>query len=171
MTLAQSLQRAPISSMSPRPRIQQLAEHPDWLPIVADWIYHQWWTAVEGASVVTLSDLLRSHLTLDQMPLTLVASINSRPVGTATLLAHDVGTERWPDLSPWFAALYVIPEYRHRGVGASLVHAAVSKAAALGVRVLHLSTIGREGFYAHLGWQVMHTGEGSVVMSKVVGKS
>ena len=81
-----------------QPRIVQLAECPGWLPIVADWIYRQWWTTVEGASTATLSDLLRAHLVLDQIPLTLVASLDAQPVGTATLLVHDVGTE--PDKSP-----------------------------------------------------------------------
>lgn len=74
-----------------------------------------------GGSVGTLADLLRAHLVRDQIPLTLVASLNRCPVGTATLLAHDVETEEWPDLTPWLAAVYVMPEYRRRGVGAALI--------------------------------------------------
>jgi predicted N-acetyltransferase YhbS len=154
-----------------QPRIEQLAERPDLLPIVAAWIYNEWWTSVDGASVDTLLDLLRAHLILDQIPLTLVASVDSRPIGAATLLARDVGTEQWPDLSPWLAALYVVPECRHRGIGGALVNATVSKAAALGVGVLHLLTIEREEFYSHLGWQVIHRSEEKVVMSKLAGGS
>lgn len=148
-----------------QPRIEQLAERPDWLPIVAGWIYNEWWTSVDGASVETLSDLLRAHLVLDQMPLTLIASVDSRPIGTATLMAHDVGTEQWPDLSPWLAALYVVPEYRRRGIGGALVNATESKATALGMRQLHLLTVGREKFYTHLGWQVTDRSDEQVVMS------
>jgi hypothetical protein len=70
------------------------------LPIVAAWIYNEWWTAVDGANLATVTDLLRAHLVDDQLPLTLVASLEHRPVGTATLLAHDVDTEQWPELSP-----------------------------------------------------------------------
>jgi len=68
------------------------------------------------SGVGKLTDPLRAHLIRDRMPLTLVASSELCPVGTATLLAHDVGTEQWPELSPWLAAVYVAPEYRHRGI-------------------------------------------------------
>jgi predicted N-acetyltransferase YhbS len=151
-------------------RIEQLAERPEWLPVIADWIYNEWWTSVDGATVDTLSDLLRAHLILDQIPLTLIASLNSRPVGTVTLLAHDVGTEQWSSLSPWLAGLYVLPEYRSRGIGGALVNTVVAKAAALGEERLHLLTIGREQFYTDLGWQVVDRNEEQVVMSKAMAQ-
>jgi len=153
------------------PRIEQLAERPDWLPVVAEWIYGQWWTTVEGASVATLSNLLQGHRVLDRIPLTLIASWDSRPIGTATLLAHDIGSERWPDLSPWLAALYVVPEFRRRGVGAALVNATASKAAALGAEMLYLNTVDREQFYSDLGWQVIDRHERKVVMSRSLSTS
>jgi len=136
-----------------QPQIEQLSERPDLLPTIAFWIYSEWWTEVEGA-------------TADQIPVTLVASLECSPVGTATLLAHDVETEEWPDLSPWLAAVYVMPEYRRRGVGAALINAIVEKAASLGVGVLYLSTVEREEFYAGLGWQVLHRIEDKVVMTR-----
>jgi GNAT superfamily N-acetyltransferase len=160
---------ASVSSIIVQPRIEQLAERPDLLSVVADWIYHQWWTSVDGASVEKLSQLLRAHLVLDQIPLTLVASLDSRPVGTATLLTHDVGTEEWPDLSPWLSALYVVPQYREHGIGTALVNATLSKATALGVGVLHLLTTEREEFYANLGWHPGHRSGRKVVMSKLAG--
>jgi len=147
-------------------RIEQLAERPDLLPVVADWIYREWWTSVAGASADEVGDLLRCHLIPDRMPLTLVASLGDHPIGTATLLEHDIGTERWPDLSPWLAALYVVPEFRHRGTGATLVGAIVAKAIALGVGTLYLVTVDGEGFYSRLGWQVLSREEGKVVMAK-----
>ncbi|MBV8805563.1 MAG: GNAT family N-acetyltransferase, partial [Sinobacteraceae bacterium] len=73
------------------------------------------------------------------------------------------------DLSPWLAALYVIPDCRCRGVGGALVNATVSKARALGVRVLYLYTADREDFYAHLGWKVVDRSDWKVVMSKSTG--
>ena len=59
-----------------------------------------------------------------------------------------------------------MPEHRRRGVGATLVNAVVEKAAALGVRILYLSTVDREEFYTSLGWQVIHKTEDKIVMSK-----
>lgn len=95
--------------------------------MIAAWIYDEWWQDVEGSSLITLTDLLRTHLAPEHIPLTLIASLDTAPVGTATLLAHDVGTEQWPHLSPWLAALYVVPDYRHRSIGASLVNAIVCR--------------------------------------------
>jgi predicted N-acetyltransferase YhbS len=160
-----------MSLTTAQPRIEQLAERPDLLPTVASWIYNEWWTEVDGANEGKLTGLLRAHLIKDQMPLTLVASLERCPVGTAMLLAHDVDTEQWPELSPWLAAVYVVPEYRNRGIGAALVNAIVAQATALGVGALYLLTVGREEFYARLGWQVVDRGEDKIVMSKFTGRS
>ncbi len=147
-------------------QIEQLAARPELLTTVATWIYNEWWTTVTGASIEHLVARMRDHLIHDQIPLTLFASWEGRPVGTATLLDHDVGTEEWPELSPWLAAVYVVPEFRHRGVGGALVNAAVATANTLGVPVLHLMTIGREEFYARLGWQVLDRKGERVVLSR-----
>lgn len=81
------------------PQIEQLADRPELLPTVAGWIYNEWWTKVEGASVRTVADLLRGNLVRGRIPMTLVASLDRSPVGTATVLAHDAGTEEWPHLT------------------------------------------------------------------------
>jgi predicted N-acetyltransferase YhbS len=146
-------------------RIEQLANRIELLPVVAGWLYYEWWQDVEDASLGTLTDLLRAHLVPDQIPMTLVALLGEQPVGTATLLAHDVGTEQWPQLSPWMAAVYVAPAYRRRGIGARLVNETVASARAMGTDVLYLLTTEREDFYALLGWQVLDRAQESVVMS------
>jgi len=146
-------------------RIEQLANRSDLLLVVAGWLYYEWWQDVEDASPSTLADLLRAHLVPDRIPMTLVASLGEQPVGTATLLAHDVGTERWPRLSPWMAAVYVAPAYRCRRIGARLVNETVARARAMGTDGLYLLTSEREDFYAQLGWQVLDRAQQSVVMS------
>ena len=138
-------------------QIEQLSQRPDLLPVIAGWVYNEWWRQVEGTSVDTVTDLLRANLVANRIPMTLVASVDHAPVGTATLLAHDAGTEEWPQLSPWLAAVYVTPECRRRGVGASLVNAIVAHAASLGVSVLYLWTVERVQFYADLGWNMIET--------------
>jgi len=148
--------------------VEQLARRPDLLPTVARWIYEEWWEGTEGASLGTLTDLLRPHLMPGQIPMTLVALLGPRPVGTATLLAHDVGTEQWPDLSPWMAAVYVVPERRREGIGTRLVNEVVVEARGLGTEVLYLLTTEREDLYARLGWQVFDRTVESVVMSQGV---
>src|SRR6266849_1763119 len=160
--------RLPMSHMTAPPRIEQLAKRTELLPVIAAWIYDEWWQDIPGSSPSDLTDLLRTHLVPDHLPLTLVASLNTLPVGTATLLAHDVGTEQWPDLTPWLAAVYVVPEHRRRGIGASLVNAIVSEAAAAVMDVLYLLTTEREEFYTQLGWEVFDRAGEATVMSRVV---
>ncbi len=150
-------------------RIEQLAKRADLLPVVAAWIYDEWWQDVEGAGVAKLTDLLRPHLVPDQIPLSLVALLDALPVGTASLLAHDVGTEQWPQLSPWLAAVYVVPEYRHRGIGGALVNEMAAQAGAMGIEVLYLLTNEREDFYSQLGWEVFDRTD-STVMSRSLGR-
>jgi predicted N-acetyltransferase YhbS len=152
-------------------RIEQLAQYPDFLPIVASWIYKEWWTGIAEETVESLTGKLVAHLTHDRIPLTLVALLERCPVGTVTLLDHDVGTEQWPERSPWLAALYVVPEYRRRGIGAGLVNAAAANAMALGVETLYLATVEREAFYARLGWEITDRVTAQVVMSKRVGRN
>ncbi len=151
--------------------VEQLARRPDLLSTVARWLYEEWWEGKEGASLDTLSIRLRPHLAPDQIPMTLLALLGPRcPVGTATLLQHDVGTEQWPSLSPWLAAVYVVPERRRKGVGTHLVDAAVAEARGLGTEVLYLLTTDSEDFYARLGWQVFDRTSESVLMSQSLAR-
>jgi len=152
-----------------RTRIEQLGQRPDLLPTVAAWIYKEWWSGIAEETLESHTGKLGAHLTHDRIPVTLVASLEHRPVGTVTLLDHDVGTEQWPERSPWLAALYVVPAYRQRGIGAVLVNAAAAKATALGVGTLYLATTGREEFYARLGWEITDRADELVVMSKHTG--
>lgn len=152
--------------MSGAVRIEPLAKRKELLPVVAAWIYNEWWQDIEGSSVSKVADLLRAHLVPDRIPITLVASLDVLPVGTATLLVRDIGTEQWPQLSPWLAAVYVVPEHRRRGIGSWLVNAIVTEAAAAGAETLYLLTTEREEFYAQLGWKVFDRSGEAIVMSR-----
>jgi N-acetylglutamate synthase-like GNAT family acetyltransferase len=62
------------------------------------------------------------------------------------------GTEAW---SPWLGSVFVAPQYRGWGVGAALVEAVVSDAAALGYPRIHLLTTEAEGWYTPKGWRIL----------------
>jgi predicted N-acetyltransferase YhbS len=146
-------------------RIEALAAHPGFVPTVAAWIYEEWWTQVAGATAATMTAMLRENLAKPPPPLTLVARDGTRPLGTVSLLAHDVGTHRWASLSPWLAALYVVPSARCLGIGAALLATACAESAAFGAQRLHLLTTNQEPFYARRGWQRLDRHEGAVVMA------
>jgi N-acetylglutamate synthase-like GNAT family acetyltransferase len=69
------------------------------------------------------------------------------------LLASDMDTRT--DLSPWLAGVFVLPEYRGRGVAKALTLQVMKRAAELEFENMYLYTPGAEGFYAKLGWKVL----------------
>lgn len=72
-------------------------------------------------------------------------------IGTVALKLNELD---FP-CSPWLAGLFVIPSFRHKGVGALLVRAAEHEAASLGVTRLYLYTPASRGFYERLGWSLI----------------
>jgi GNAT superfamily N-acetyltransferase len=54
-------------------------------------------------------------------------------VGMVSLKFHDMDTR--PDLDPWLGGLFVLPEWRNRGVGAMLMHRVMEEARRLNISV------------------------------------
>lgn len=77
---------------------------------------------------------------------------DDKPIGTACLSVMDLDTR--PDLSPWLASVYVVPEARRRGHAAQLVRTVERIAIARGHRTLWLFTWEAAPLYARLGWLV-----------------
>ena len=135
--------------------IVTLSDRPDLLTIVATWIYEQWWSHRSEHSVESVSKMLIERRTSDHIYESFVALDNSVHVGTATVLDHDVDTERRPDLTPWVAAVYVIPEARRQGIGEQLVSRAMRFAFSKGYKSVYLWTNDRRNWYEKLGWQLL----------------
>ncbi len=108
--------------------------------------------------------MLRERRTSDQIYETFVALLDSVPVGTATVLDHDVDTERRPDLTPWVAAVYVIPEARRQGIGEQLLSQATAFTQSRGFKTVYLWTTDRRNWYERLGWQLIEQFERSNVL-------
>ncbi len=132
--------------------IVTVVQRPDLLKTVASWIYEQWWSHDPNHNPETIAALLMQRSSTDHIFASFVALYDSKPVGTATLLDHDVGTERRPDLTPWVAAVYVIPSMRRKGIGRTLVSHATKYAESHGINTVYLWTTDRTSWYEHLGW-------------------
>jgi GNAT superfamily N-acetyltransferase len=87
------------------------------------------------------------------IPETFVAVEGNTPLGTASLVVHDLAERK--DLSPWLAAVYVAPEFRNQGIGSALVQAVMDEAQTLSIERLYLFTPDKMSFYGRLGWQVL----------------
>lgn len=127
--------------------IDHLCRHPEHLERVALWIHSAFWTRSDHG-VDFVIGLLEDARFPDRIPLSLLARAGGEPAGTVNLVACD-SRER-PDLTPWLAALYVLPEHRGKGIGAALVRELMVEAARLGFGEIYLETEIPE-FYARLG--------------------
>jgi len=149
--------------------IDYLANHPGFVPTLAEWHYAQWNRMVDHDSVERRLVELNDGATRLAIPTVLVALEGGELRGSATLAAYDMETR--PDLTPWMTNVYVTPEFRRRGIASALIRRVVQEAKALGVPELYLFTTGqwRESLYAGLGWSVMerpiYRGVERVIMS------
>ena len=101
-----------------------------------------WETVLAGAQDTAASR--------EPMPQTLVLLADGEPVGTASLTAHDL--DERPDLSPWLAGVFVVPEARGRGYAGMLVAGVEALAAFWAIPTLWLYTRRAERVYARAGW-------------------
>jgi GNAT superfamily N-acetyltransferase len=97
-----------------------------------------------------------------------VALVAGRPVGSVTLVAHDMATCR--DLTPWLAGLYVVPDHRGHGTGGMLVRHAEARAHAMGVQWLYLYSTTAVGLYRRLGWRAIFQQFYAGALVTVMGK-
>jgi GNAT superfamily N-acetyltransferase len=148
--------------------ITYLADYPQYLPTVVGWIFDEWGWEMPSRTQEGIQAEYSLHLNRDRIPLTMLALIEGQPVGSASIFLHDMDTRM--DLTPWLAAVYVLPEFRGQGIGSQLVRAIEDVATRLQLERLYLFTPDRADFYARLGWSVLETAEyrqhSNVIMTK-----
>jgi len=127
--------------------IDHLCHHPEQVPRVAGWIHDAFWTR-SGKDVEFVRNLLLQADDPERIPLSFLAQFDGAPAGTVQLIACD--SRARPDLTPWLAALFVVPEYRGKGIGAALVSRLITEAIRLGCGEMFLETDIPE-FYGRLG--------------------
>jgi len=87
------------------------------------------------------------------VPATLVLHEGMELVGSVSVVFGDCPAR--PDLDPWLASLYVVPQRRGRGCGLELVRAAIELAAAAGSERLHVFTESAEKFFQRCGFEIL----------------
>ena len=109
--------------------------------------------AVLGASLPDEIRRLEDFVADSAPQAALIASCDGVPAGTCLLAPKEL--EPCHPLSPWLAGLYVVPEFRCRGIGKILVRATEEQARQRGHSQLHLYSDDAIAYYGQLGWRVV----------------
>ncbi|MCB0359138.1 MAG: GNAT family N-acetyltransferase [Bdellovibrionales bacterium] len=130
--------------------LDYLMKHPRALEELAPWLHQEWGHHNNERSVVDRIRFMQPRLTEGGIPTSIVALVGGRAAGTASLIEDDF--ESRPHYTPWLATLYVVPDFRCRGIGELLIERIREEARCLGVATLYLTTAGAETYYERLGW-------------------
>lgn len=117
---------------------------------IARW-HQDTWGHLTGRGLEARIEEFQEQLESRNVPLTLVAFADGIPAGSASLLTHDMDTH--PDLSPWLGSVFVLPQFRRRGIGERLCRRVMAESQRLGVDTLYLFTEDRAPFYQRMGWE------------------
>ena len=134
--------------------IDFLDQHREHVATLAAWHHAEWGRLYDEWTLDVATAELADQATRRTLPTTLVLMDEGRPIGSVSLVLEDA-PELCEEGSPWLASLYVLPEFRGRGLGAELVNAAVALAAREHIAHLFLFTPEHASFYQRLGWRLI----------------
>ena len=141
--------------------IHPLSAFPHYAPVLAYWSYNQWYSKRDiPFTALVQAYIKRAHNT--EIPLSWVA-INEKklPVGMASLKYNDLWSR--PDLNPWLASLYIVPNYRFQGIADRLIQTIIAKTRELGYSKLYLfegqnDTVDLIKYYSKRGFSILEKG-------------
>src|SRR5207249_10545593 len=96
-------------------RISYLIEHPEYVSQLAQWLFEQWGSILGEETLEFRIKKLKAHMNRDKLPIAWVAHANGQLLGTAALRVHDL--EGREDLTRWLGAVFVVSNFRRRGIG------------------------------------------------------
>ena len=135
-------------------RLAHLADHPEVITSLAQWLHGEW-GHLPDASLEKRVAQLEAQAQRGTLPCAFVAFDDSELVGSASLVPNDMHSH--PELTPWLAAVYVVPSARGRGIGSALSLRVAQETMALGHAQLYLFTPSQQRLYARLGWREFAT--------------
>lgn len=152
-------------------RIEAAADHLDLIPTSAGWHWAEWGHADPDGSAESWGTALGSRTNRDRVPATWIAMSADLPVGSVSLVEHDMPDR--PELAamtPWVAGLYVLPSYRRLGIATQLVEACEAGALRLGIARVYLYSSTARLLHERLGWKRLaddvYGGEAVTIMAK-----
>ncbi|WP_447553636.1 GNAT family N-acetyltransferase [Vreelandella sp. EE22] len=139
------------------------------VPIVARWTFDTWGQQLHPERTFAEA-LIETRLECGErgVPSLFVALVEGVAVGTASLIAEDIANR--PELTPWLASVFVLPEWRGQGIASRLVQRVEQEARESGVERFYLYTPDQQALYQRLGWQeieqITYAGERVTIMAR-----
>ncbi|OHR44628.1 acetyltransferase [Neisseria sp. HMSC064F04] len=130
-------------------------------------LYREWHDFAPWSSLEKIRAYYRKCLDRDGLPLAFAAvSEDGRLLGSAALKRFDM--EEFPQYEYWLGDVFVLPEYRGKGIGHALIAHCLQTARSLRLPALYLYTPDVQAVYAKYGWREIatqwHNGETVSVM-------
>lgn len=125
--------------------IDYLANHPEWLPQLAEWTYSEWGKYDSDNSLQATIKRYQDRLNKNCLPMMLVAYSNTKPLGCVSLKETEMTVR--PQYTPWLGSMFVSPINRGKGIGSQLLERAITETKKLSISTLYLWTAFAEDFY------------------------
>jgi GNAT superfamily N-acetyltransferase len=139
-----------------------LCNRRDLMPLVSSWLLGEWpqWYGAGGPGDLQ-RDIQELSASPGELPIGIVVFADGIPVGFGALKAESIPSHA--HLSPWAAAGFVLPSFRGKGIGATLLQALVAQARTVGFQVVYCGTSTAASLLTRSGWQwlesVTHAGK------------
>ena len=122
-------------------QIVRIADRPDLVPTVAQWLWHEWWRD-DGGTLEATHNAVAASVSLSGPPQAFVLLDGGDAIGTASLVARDL--DERPNLTPWPAGAFVVPEARGRGHVIHLIRAVETACQTASIGIAWLYAAGSE---------------------------
>jgi GNAT superfamily N-acetyltransferase len=137
------------------------------IQLIADWYLSEWKIPVEA----TIEKIKK--LSIADNEFQVLMTIDKEPIASGGIYTHVGLLDREPRFKVyknWLALVYTKPEYRGKGLGASICNYIQDHSKSLGLKDIYLFTHTAENLYRRLGWEELERvnagGKYIVVMKK-----
>ncbi len=132
-----------------------LANHPELLPALQEMFECGWPEHYGARGRGNAEEDLLEYSNHNKLPIGVVAMQDGSALGIAVLKAKCVSTH--DHLTPWMGGGMVLPQYRRRGIGATLTVELESIARKLGYKKIYCGTSTANSLLERSGWSYIET--------------
>jgi GNAT superfamily N-acetyltransferase len=148
--------------------IVPLAERPEFLELLAAATGREWAHLYSGWGAGAARAELLGQDPCGVLPVTFVAVVDGRCAGTVSLIRDDLPGYR--PVHPWLASLWVLPDFRGRGLATALIRRAEDHLSAHGYREAWAFTESAQSLFARCGWELVEPAQCHGVPVQVLRK-